>query len=71
MLFFRAENDVAEWKRTRNVTTGEIISLAQLWMLSQKWYGNRLDVNFHGRSLDAAQNIFREMGFTSPFWYGA
>lgn len=69
MLFFRAENDVLEWKRARNVTTGEIISLEQLWLLSQKWYSNRLDKNFHGRSLDGAQVIFREMGFTAPFWY--
>lgn len=69
MLFFRVENDAADWKRARNVTTGEMISLEQLWLLSQKWYGNRLDHNFHGRSLEQAQDIFREMGFTSPFWY--
>ena len=69
MLFFRAENDMTAWKRARNVTTGEMISLEQLWRLSQKWYSNRLDKDFHGRSLDAAQNIFREMGFTAPFWY--
>lgn len=69
MLFFRAENDVVEWKRARSVTTGETISLEQLWMLAQKWYGNRLDADFRGRSLEQAQDIFREMGFTSPFWY--
>lgn len=69
MLFFRSEEDAAQWKRARNVTTGETISLQQLWTLSEKWYGNRLDHDFHGRTLDAAQAIFREMGFASPFWY--
>ena len=69
MLFFRSEADLAEWKRTRGVTTGEVLSLEQVWEFSQKWYSNRLDVNFHGRSLEQAQDIFRQMGFTAPFWY--
>ena len=69
MLFFRSEEDVAEWKRARNVTTGEIISLEQLWRLSQKWYGSRLDRDFHGRTLDQAQAIFRAVGLTAPFWF--
>lgn len=70
MLFFRSEEDVTEWKRARNVTTGEILSLEQLWLLSQEWYGNRLDRAFHGRSLEQVQDIFRAVGFTSPFWFG-
>lgn len=69
MLFFRSEVEAAEWKRSRNVQRGEILSPAQLWALSQKWYGNRLAHDFHGRSLDEAQSIFREMGLTAPFWY--
>lgn len=69
MLFFRSEADTNEWKRTRNVSTGEILSLAQIWELSQKWYGNRLEHSFHGRSLEQAQQIFQEMGFESAFWY--
>lgn len=69
MLFFRGENEVQEWKRARSVHTGEILSLEQLWALSQKWYGNRLAHDFHGRSPQEAQKIFREMGFTAEFWY--
>lgn len=69
MLFFRAENDATEWKRARNVSAGETLSLAQVWTLSQAWYGNRLDHAFHGRSLIQAQEIFREVGFSSAFWY--
>jgi hypothetical protein len=69
MLFFRSEEDVAEWKRERNVSGGEILPLAQLWELSKIWYGNRLLHEFHGRSLQAAQDIFRQVGLTSRFWY--
>lgn len=71
MLFFRSEADAAEWKRARNVPTGEIISLEQLWELSQKWYGNRLEHAFHGRSRAQAQDLFRAVGLTSEFWFGS
>lgn len=69
MLFFRSEEDVTAWKGARNVQGGEILSLEQLWDLSQRWYGNRLDKDFHGRSLDQVQEIFRAVGLTSNFWY--
>ena len=69
MLFFRSEEEVQVWCRERNVAPGETLSLTQVWALSQKWYGNRLDANFHGRSLDEAQQVFRELGLTSAFWY--
>lgn len=69
MLFFRSEAEAAEWKRARKIQTGEILSLAQLWALSQKWYGNRLAHDFEGRSQEEAQAIFRELGLTAPFWY--
>lgn len=67
MLFFRSEGDMLEWKRARNVQTGETISLDRLWELSQKWYGNRLDKTYRGRSREQALDIFREVGLTSEF----
>ncbi len=69
MLFFRSEADMDAWKRTRNVTTGEMLSSEQIWKLSQVWYGNRLDRDFHGRTLEDAQQIFRSLDLKSPFWY--
>lgn len=69
MLFFRSEGDMLEWKRARNVPTGEMISLEQLWKLSQLWYGNRLDKAYHGRSLQQAQDIFRQVGLMGDFWH--
>lgn len=69
MLFFRSEEDVAAWQRERNVTGGDTLSLAQLWELSQRWYGNRLEHEFHGRSLDQAQQVFRDIGLNKDFWF--
>jgi hypothetical protein len=47
---------------------GEILSLEQLWALAQRWYANRMDPHFQGRSAAEAEQLFREMGLTSAFW---
>jgi hypothetical protein len=44
------------------------LSLEQLWTLSQVWYGNRLDENFHGCSMEQAMELFREAGLSGEFW---
>ena len=69
MLFFRSEEDMEQWKGTRGVAGGEILSLAKIWELSQIWYGKRLERDFHGRSSEEAEGIFRGVGLTSGFWY--
>lgn len=69
MLFFRSEEDVERWKGARNVEGGEVVSVGKIWELSQVWYGNRLSREFHGRSLEEAEGIFREVGLNSKFWY--
>jgi hypothetical protein len=53
----------------RGIQRGELLTLDQAWTLSKRWYGNRLDPEYRGRSLDAAQQIFRDLGLTAPFWY--
>jgi hypothetical protein len=47
---------------------GAIMTLAQAWDLSQKWYGNRLDPDFRRPSKDEAQAIFASVGLTGNFW---
>jgi Alkylmercury lyase len=69
MLFFRSEEDLEQWKRERNITEGQVVSVGKIWELSQVWYGNRLERDFHGRSLEEAEGIFRGVGLTSGFWY--
>jgi len=53
------------------VPPGETVSLDQLWALAQRWYHNRMDVHYQGRSVAEAEQLFREVGLTSAFWQAA
>lgn len=68
MLFFRSEEDLNVWLDTRKVKRGAVFSPLQLWELSQHWYSNRMSADFHGRTMEEVQEIFRENGLTSDFW---
>ena len=68
MLFFRSEADLNAWLRSKNVARGATLAVSQLWQLSQRWYHNRMDVEYHGRSLEQVQQIFKEVGLVSDFW---
>ena len=39
-----------------------------MWALSQRWYGDRLDLSFTARSVAEAQHLLDAVGLTSPFW---
>lgn len=68
MLFFRSEVDLNEWLASRKVKRGEVFSVPQLWELSQRWYQDRMSPEYHGRTLEQVQEIFKEAGLTSEFW---
>ena len=68
MLFFRSEADLNAWLGTKKAARGETLTVSQLWQLSQRWYHNRMDVEYHGRTLEQVQEIFREVGLVASFW---
>jgi hypothetical protein len=68
MLFFRSEADLNVWLQVGNYAFGATLTISQLWQLSQRWYHNRMDVEYHGRTLEQIQAIFREVGLISKFW---
>ena len=68
MLFFRSEAELDAWLQAKDYTHGATLTVLQLWQLSQRWYHNRLDVEYHGRTLDQVGEIFREVGLVSEFW---
>jgi hypothetical protein len=68
MLFFRSEADLDALLVTKNTARGETLTVSQLWQLSRRWYHNRMDVEYHGRTLEQVQEIFREVGLVSSFW---
>ena len=68
MLFFRSEENLALWLESKKVPRGAVLSVDQVWELSQRWYHNRLSLDYHGRSMEQVQQIFAELGLTSEFW---
>lgn len=47
---------------------GDTATLAQMWPLSRRWYGDRLEPTFTGRSVQEAQQMLAEVGLTAAFW---
>ena len=68
MLFFRSEADLNIWLQAKNTVRGATLTVSQLWQLSQRWYHNRMQVDYHSRSLGQVQEIFQAVGLVSDFW---
>ncbi len=68
MLFFRSEESLKQWLASRKAERGAVLSISQLWELSQRWYRDRMSPGYHGRTVEQAQAIFKELGLTSSFW---
>jgi hypothetical protein len=69
MLFFRSEETLDEWLAARNAVRGDVFTMPQLWDLSQRWYHNRLSPDYHGRSMEEVQSIFKDSGLIGEFWH--
>lgn len=69
MLLFRSEEWVDKWCKRNNLERGEMLSLQQVWELSKLWYGNRMSLEYHGRSMEQVAEIFKQAGLTAKFWY--
>jgi hypothetical protein len=71
MLFFRSEETLNEWLKAKRAARGATLSMQQVWELSKRWYHNRLSPEYHGRTIEQIQEIFREVGLIDPFWQPA
>ncbi len=56
------------WLASNHVERGAVLSIPQVWDLSRRWYGNRMLPEYHGRTVEQVQAIFKEVGLTSEFW---
>jgi len=68
MLFFRSEEELNKWLAFQKAERGGIFSIPQIWELSQRWYHDRMSPEYHGRTIEQVQEIFRDLGLTSEFW---
>ncbi|MEY4145014.1 MAG: hypothetical protein RLZZ335_866 [Bacteroidota bacterium] len=69
MLLFRSEESLDMWCKRNNLERGETLSVQQVWDLSKLWYGNRMSLDYHGRSMEQVADVFRQAGLMSKFWY--
>jgi len=68
MLLFRSEEEVDRWCASTGEPRGETLPLQQVWELSKLWYGNRMDPDFRGRSVEQVVDGFNQAGLASEFW---
>ena len=68
MLFFRSEANLEAGLQTQGTSRGATLTVSQLWELSQRWYRDRMEVDYHGMAQEQVQEISREVGLASEFW---
>jgi hypothetical protein len=69
MLLFWSEEHIEKWCKDWNLSRGEIITLDNCYRLAQAWYSpDRREPEWRRRTIDEAEALFVELGFTSSFW---
>ena len=68
MLLFRSEDAIDGWCATTGQPRGESVPLQTVWELSQNWYGNRMDPDFRGRTIEQVVEVFDTVGLSTAFW---
>ena len=68
MLFFRSEEDVLAWCAARDLPVRPLVSMSQLMVLADTWYGNRLTVDSRRPAAAEMSTIFAAIGLDGPFW---
>ena len=69
MLLFQSEEWIDKWCKRNHLEPGEVLTISHVWELSKLWYDNRLSPDYHGRSIEQAQEIFKQTGLLSNFWH--
>ena len=69
MLLFRSEEHLTKWCHAWKQAQGGILSLEQTWGLATAWYTeDRRQVAWRRKTKEEAQQIFADLGLSSPFW---
>lgn len=69
MLLFRSEEHIERWCRSWKLERGAVLTMEQAWRLAQAWYGpDRRHPGWRRKTVDEAEALFAELGFTSGFW---
>lgn len=59
---------MADWCARVGLPQGAWMTLDRCWEMARRWYSGRADESWRGRTPEAAQAIFQEVGLTGEFW---
>ncbi|HEV8377051.1 MAG TPA: hypothetical protein VGR38_12545 [Candidatus Polarisedimenticolia bacterium] len=68
MLFFRSEECVDAWCRSRKAPRRPVVRMDQLWRLAVTWYGTRLEPESRRPAPSEMRGIFADLGLEGDFW---
>lgn len=68
MSLFRSEEHLARWLAERGAERGAVLSLSEVWRLSQAWYGDPRAPGWQPRTRDESQAVLASVGLTDSFW---
>jgi len=68
LVAFHQPTDAASWAERHGFVLGEILPLAQIGELAQRWYGRHADRHWSKWTVNQARDIFQAVGLTGPFW---
>lgn len=56
------------WSRATGEPRGALVAPERVWALAQRWYDDRLQLNWRRRSVPERQTILEDLGLTGSFW---
>lgn len=68
LVAFHQPADAASWADRHGFPVGEILPIAQIGDLAQRWYGRHADRAWSKWTVTQARSIFHDVGLTGPFW---
>jgi hypothetical protein len=60
---------VDAWCEAELRPRGETLTLQKTWELSEAWYGNRLSLDYRGRTAEEIREVFDGVGLRDEFWH--
>jgi hypothetical protein len=68
MLFFRSEDLIDAWCRSRETPRRPTVRMEQLWQLAVTWYATRLEPDSRRPGPSEMRGIFSGLGLYGDFW---
>jgi hypothetical protein len=69
MLYFRSEEHIERWCESWRMGRGAVMPLDLAWRLALAWFSaDRRAPEWRRRTVDEVEEVFGDLGLSSPFW---